>query len=125
MSSRLYLSEFVGMFVFALMVLVIGGIITNSGKRNNFYLALGAGAALAIGVMVALSLGGNGILNPALTVAGASRKDYSVQTAFYFIALQVAAAVLAYFAYRYVAPYVTNTNGSGSTSTGTTNAVVA
>ena len=107
MSTQKYLGEFAGTLVFALGGFIAAGFVP-LGSQSALTTALIAGAALFVGVLVALRLGGQGALNPGFTIANAVKGDYSWGTAAGYIAAQVLAVVVGVYLYRYIGPYLTN-----------------
>ena len=110
LSLRSVGAEFVGTLTFALVGFVAAGYIPNP-SQSQFVTALIAGAALVVGVLVALKLGGQGALNPGFTIASAVKGDFDWNVAAGYIAAQILAVLTAYFLYRYIGPML-NLQGS-------------
>jgi glycerol uptake facilitator protein len=96
-----FLPEFLGTFILIVFGCgVVANVILTKTKGNNsgwIVITFGWGMAVYMGVSASLAMGGNGHLNPAVTIAMAAVADFPAEKILPFILGQFAGAIAASF----------------------------
>jgi glycerol uptake facilitator-like aquaporin len=99
--TKQYLAEFVGTFIFVLLIIsVISKANPNDktgGTCENFLLPVLVGAGLTIAIYVSQSLGGNGHLNPAVSLSMTAAGKLESKHLLPHIIAQALGAIVAYY----------------------------
>jgi glycerol uptake facilitator-like aquaporin len=95
-----YVGEFVGTFVFVLIILLSIFYLKKTG--NDFFIPLFVAIGLFVGILICLALGGVGHLNPAVSTMSLVKGDLTGDVFLGYILCQVIAAILAYLLYKFL-----------------------
>ena len=97
---NVYVAEALGTMVFVLAILCV---VNRSGDDNKIVagsIPIYIGLALVVSIYLAQGLGGNGHLNPAVSIALASNNTISVNDLVGHILAQCVGALIAFFVYK-------------------------
>jgi glycerol uptake facilitator-like aquaporin len=93
-----YMGEFVGTFVFVLIILL--SIFYLKKFNQSFYIPLFVAIGLFVGIIICLAMGGVGHLNPAVSTMSLVKGDLTFEIFGGYVLCQLIGAVLAFFLYK-------------------------